>query len=103
MRGPTGSKRGEKAPPMLMNPPVALVPVPPDHEELAEMCSLLAVSIRVRIVMLLAHGERNVSELCNELQVPQPTVSHHLGLLHARQFVDRRRVGKRVFYRLCDS
>jgi len=85
---------------MLMNPPVAYVPVPPDHEELAELCSLLAVPIRVRIVLLLANGERNVSELRNELNVPQPTVSHHLALLRAGRFVESRRAGKRVFYRL---
>jgi len=33
---------------------------------------MLAVPIRVRIVLLLASGERNVSELCNELKAPQP-------------------------------
>ncbi|HTI52426.1 MAG TPA: metalloregulator ArsR/SmtB family transcription factor [Planctomycetaceae bacterium] len=85
-----------------MDPPVAYLPVPADHEELADLCSMLAVPIRVRIVLLLASGERNVSELCNELKAPQPTISHHLGLLRAGRFVESRRAGKRVFYRLCD-
>jgi DNA-binding transcriptional ArsR family regulator len=87
---------------MLMDPPIAYLPMPSDHEELAEMCGLLALPIRVRIVLLLANGERNVSELCNELKVPQPTVSHHLGLLRAGRFVESRRAGKRVIYRLGD-
>src|SRR5689334_8492454 len=102
MAGATAPKRGEKEAPMLMDPPVAYLPVRADHEELAEMCSLLAVPIRVRIVQLLAARERNVTELCIELKVPQPTISHHLGLLRARQFVESRRDGKRVIYRLCD-
>jgi len=67
------------------------------------MCGLLAVPIRMRIVLTLLSGERNVSELCKELKTPQPTISHHLGLLRTGRFVESRRAGKRVFYRLYDS
>ena len=50
--------------------------------------------------MLLADGERNVSSLCDELGLPQPTVSHHLGLLRMNNVIGNRRSGKQVFYTL---
>ena len=50
--------------------------------------------------MLLAKGERNVTSLCEELKLPQPTVSHHLGLLRIERIISNRRHGKQVFYGL---
>jgi DNA-binding transcriptional ArsR family regulator len=50
--------------------------------------------------MLLAQGERNVTTLCQELALPQPTVSHHLGLLRMNNIIGNRRNGKQVFYNL---
>jgi DNA-binding transcriptional ArsR family regulator len=50
--------------------------------------------------MILAKGERNVSSLCEELRLPQPTVSHHLGLLRMKHVITNRRHGKQVFYGL---
>jgi DNA-binding transcriptional ArsR family regulator len=48
--------------------------------------------------MLLADGERNVTNLCEALKLPQPTVSHHLGLLRMSNIIGNRRDGKQVFY-----
>src|SRR5205085_11479079 len=50
------------------------------------------------ILMLLAQGERNVTSLCQELELPQPTVSHHLGLLRMNNLIGNRRDGKQVYY-----
>ncbi len=50
------------------------------------------------MLMLLSQGERNVTSLCQELQLPQPTVSHHLALLRTNHIVSCRRDGKQVFY-----
>ncbi len=50
--------------------------------------------------MLLASGERNVTSLCELLTLPQPTVSHHLGLLRMNNVIGNRRNGKQVFYML---
>jgi DNA-binding transcriptional ArsR family regulator len=61
---------------------------------------LLSDKTRLNILMLLSAGERNVTSLCEELQLPQPTVSHHLGLLRMNQVIDNRRAGKQVFYSL---
>jgi DNA-binding transcriptional ArsR family regulator len=71
-----------------------------DLEQLTNLFRLLSDKTRLNIVMLLAQGERNVSSLCSELQLPQPTVSHHLGLLRMNGIIGNRRAGKQVFYTL---
>ena len=71
-----------------------------DLEPLAGLFKLLSDGTRLRILMLLSRGERNVSSLCDELRLPQPTVSHHLGLLRMRNIIANRRSGKQVFYGL---
>ncbi len=71
-----------------------------DLEHLTALFRLLSDRTRLNIVLLLAQGERNVTSLCEELQLPQPTVSHHLGLLRTSNLVINRRVGKQVFYTL---
>ena len=50
--------------------------------------------------MLLAEGERDVTSLCKELHLAQPTVSHHLGLLRMNRIIINKRQGKRVIYTL---
>lgn len=69
-------------------------------ESLAELFKLLSDGTRLKILTLLSQGERNVSSLCEELKLPQPTVSHHLGLLRMRNIIINRRSGKQVFYGL---
>src|SRR2546425_4217669 len=75
-------------------------PAVQDLERLAGLFKLLSDETRLRILMLLAKGERNVSSLCDELRLPQPTVSHHLGLLRMNNYIANRRNGKQVFYGL---
>lgn len=69
-------------------------------ERLVGLFRLLSDKTRLNILMLLARGERNVSSLCDELRLPQPTVSHHLGLLRMSNLIINRRDGKQVFYDL---
>ncbi len=71
-----------------------------DLEPLAALFKLLSDGTRLKILMILSAGERNVGSLCAELQLPQPTVSHHLGLLRMRGLIANRRAGKQVFYGL---
>ena len=71
-----------------------------DLEQLTTLFRLLSDKTRLNILFLLAAGERNVSSLCEELQLPQPTVSHHLGLLRMSNVITNRRNGKQVFYSL---
>ena len=69
-----------------------------DMEPLVGLLRLLSDKTRLKILLLLTKGERNVSSLCHELRLPQPTVSHHLGLLRSRNLITNRRNGKQVFY-----
>ena len=67
---------------------------------LCQLFRLLSDKTRLQIVMLLATGERNVTSLCEELDLPQPTVSHHLGLLRMNHIITPKRQGKQVIYAL---
>jgi ArsR family transcriptional regulator, zinc-responsive transcriptional repressor len=71
-----------------------------DLEQLSSLFRLLSDKTRLSILLRLAQGERNVTTLCEELGLPQPTVSHHLGLLRMNNVVGNRRHGKQVFYAL---
>jgi ArsR family transcriptional regulator len=72
-------------------------------EHLASLLRLLSDKTRLNILLSLSKGERNVSSMCKELQLPQPTVSHHLGLLRVSNLIANRRKGKQVFYALHNS
>src|SRR5918993_1382033 len=71
-----------------------------DLEQLTAVFRLLSDKTRLNILMLLSDGERNVTSLCEALKLPQPTVSHHLGLLRMNNIIGNRRDGKQVFYTL---
>ena len=67
---------------------------------LADLMRLVSDRTPVRLLFELSAGERNVTRLCEALDLPQPTVSHHLGLLTTAGLLSRRRVGKSIFYGL---
>ena len=69
-------------------------------QQLTSVFRLLADKTRLNVLLLLASGERNVTSLCEELRLPQPTVSHHLGLLRMSSIIGNRRDGKQIFYTL---
>ena len=71
-----------------------------DLEQLTSIFRLLSDKTRLNILLLLSEGERNVTSLCEQLKLPQPTVSHHLGLLRMHNVISNRRNGKQVFYSL---
>ncbi|HVT88711.1 MAG TPA: metalloregulator ArsR/SmtB family transcription factor [Tepidisphaeraceae bacterium] len=69
-------------------------------ERLTGLFKLLSDKTRLNILMLLADGERNVTSICEQLHLPQPTVSHHLSLLRVNNIIANRRNGKQIFYTL---
>ena len=71
-----------------------------DLEQLTAIFRVLSDKTRLNILMLLSQGERNVTALCDQLRLPQPTVSHHLGLLRMNNVICNRRDGKQIFYAL---
>jgi DNA-binding transcriptional ArsR family regulator len=69
-------------------------------ETLCRLFRVLSDETRLKLLLSLQGGEQHVSELCKKLRLPQPTVSHHLGLLRVNGLVRNRRRGKQVFYSL---
>jgi DNA-binding transcriptional ArsR family regulator len=69
-------------------------------EAVANTFQVLSDPTRLKILFVLAHGPRDVTSLTQQLKLPQPTVSHHLGLLHEAKAVTPARLGKHVFYSL---
>ena len=72
-------------------------------QRLSRLLQLLGDETRLRIVLCLAQGEANVTELCEWLELPQSTVSHHLGLLRLANLLTTRREGRQVFYAISKS
>ena len=70
--------------------------------ELAAVFRVLSDPTRLRLVSLLAGGERNVGDLCAALRQSQPTVSHHLSILRMHAVIAGRRQGKHVYYSLLE-
>ncbi|HWA90241.1 MAG TPA: metalloregulator ArsR/SmtB family transcription factor [Rhizomicrobium sp.] len=62
-------------------------------ETLLEFFKAMAHESRLRIVGLLAGGERSVQELAAALDLKEPTVSHHLAILKAQGIVTARAEG----------
>ena len=76
---------------------------PEDSGAIAQLMHLLSDATRVRLLTLLGGEELNVKHLCELLDAPQPTVSHHLGILRMAGVVIARRQGKEIYYRLTKS
>ena len=71
--------------------------------ELAGLLRIMGDCTRLRILLELRKGERNVGQLCRALRLRQPTVSHHLALLRMGELVAAKRSGKQVFYSIHES
>ena len=69
----------------------------------AEICAGLADPNRIMILYELSSGSKNVSELCENLNMPQPMASRHLKILRERGMVTFERRGTIVQYTLADD
>lgn len=69
----------------------------------AERFKALAEPARLTILNSLRNREMTVSELIDATGLAQANVSKHLRLLHGLGFVDRRKEGLYVYYRLADQ
>ncbi|TCO60850.1 ArsR/SmtB family transcription factor [Actinocrispum wychmicini] len=78
-------------------------PLPADLlQDTAATFGMLAGSVRLQIVWLLAAGERDVGTLAAEVGQSVATVSHHLAKLKLAGLVRARREGKRQVYVAAD-
>jgi len=69
-------------------------------ESAAELFSVLATPIRLKIISAVCQQERNVSELLAMIATTQPNMSQHLATLYRSGVLARRREGTQIYYRL---
>lgn len=69
----------------------------------ANLCSALADPTRLLMLYALSESAYNVTELSNELGIPQPTASRHLKILRERGLVNATRQGVSIQYQLSDQ
>ena len=69
-------------------------------EDSVSFAKALADPTRQKIMRLLCCQWLNVTDVVEQLDVSQPTVSHHLSILKSAGLVTARREGKQIFYTL---
>jgi ArsR family transcriptional regulator, arsenate/arsenite/antimonite-responsive transcriptional repressor len=70
--------------------------------QVAPLLRALADPVRLRLMSLVASGEGGeacVCDLTGAFDLSQPTISHHLKVLHEAGLVDRDKRGVWVYYR----
>ncbi|MCR4627531.1 MAG: metalloregulator ArsR/SmtB family transcription factor [Treponema sp.] len=67
-------------------------------EEVADICKGLSDVNRLRILEMLTQGQKCACELLEELQVTQPTLSHHMKVLGDCGLVNSYKEGKWQHY-----
>ena len=71
-------------------------------DEAVGALKLLANVERMLLLCQLSQGEMCVSELEEQLDIRQPTLSQQLGVLRTEGVVSTRRLGKNIFYSVAD-
>ena len=71
--------------------------------ELDDLFKMFADSTRIKILYDLFDGEKNVSEICEDIEMNQSAVSHQLKALRTGKLIKSRRDGKAVYYALDDD
>lgn len=69
-------------------------------DSVAELFSLLSTPIRLKIISSLCHGEKNVSQLLDDIDTTQPNMSQHLSTLYRAGVLGKRRDSTQIYYRL---
>ena len=72
-------------------------------EQVAPLLKALADPVRLRLLSIVAShagGEACVCDLTTCFELSQPTISHHLKVLHGAGLLDREKRGTWVYYRV---
>jgi ArsR family transcriptional regulator, arsenate/arsenite/antimonite-responsive transcriptional repressor len=87
--------------------PLSSEPISSEHaEQVARLLKALADPVRLRLLSLVAShqdGEACVCDLNDAFDLSQPTISHHLKVLHQVGLLDRSKRGVWVYYRVNDA
>ncbi len=74
----------------------------PQAEQIAPLLKALADPVRLRLLSIVAShagGEACVCDLLECFELSQPTISHHLKVLHTAGLLEREKRGTWVYYR----
>ena len=71
------------------------------EKNMALVFKALSDENRIRILKLLRNGEKCACKLLEELNISQPTLSHHMKILCDSGLVTGRREGKWTHYAIC--
>lgn len=71
--------------------------------EIADLFKMFADGTRVKIMLNLFDGEKNVGEITEAVGASQTAVSHQLRALKHSHLVKARRDGKNIYYSLADD
>jgi DNA-binding transcriptional ArsR family regulator len=71
-------------------------------QQAAALLKQVSDPTRLRIILMLAEGERHVGAISEVVDQSQPAVSHHLALLRHGRLIAPRRQGKNNFYGLIE-
>jgi ArsR family transcriptional regulator len=70
------------------------------YESAAELFGLLATPVRLKIISAVCNGEKNVSQLLEEIETTQPNMSQHLATLYRAGVLSKTRRGTQIYYKL---
>ena len=72
-----------------------------DEKRIAAIFKAFCDENRIRIIKLLRSGEKCACKLLEEINVTQPTLSHHMKILCDAEIVVGRKEGKWTHYSIC--
>ncbi|WP_027850683.1 ArsR/SmtB family transcription factor [Marinospirillum insulare] len=71
--------------------------------EVSQLLQACAHSSRLMLLCQLSEEELNVGELEAKLDLHQPSLSQHLGVLRRQGLIVGRRAGQQIYYKLADD
>lgn len=74
-----------------------------DNKIIASMFKAFCDENRLQILQLLRDGERCACSILDEMQITQPTLSHHMKILCDSGVVDGRKEGKWMHYSISEN
>lgn len=74
-----------------------------NEKEIATIFKAFCDENRIRILLLLLDGEKCACRLLEEMNITQPTLSHHMKILCDSGIVVGRKDGKWIHYSLSDE
>jgi len=84
---------------------IKLDKIPNDNTvyNLSEFYKAFSDPTRIKILYTLARGEICVCNISNNLKMSQSAISHQLKVLRNNNIVKFKKIGKTVYYSLCDN